>query len=115
MNRLRSTSSMMMCSHCSAASFANSRMTSRATSQMSLFHNAGTAAHSINANGSHIMMASCTNPPTRRTSTSTTVDGGGEGALPCKICLMDTPARDMVKLQACSCAFCSEVSKEDRI
>ena len=92
----------MMCSHCSAASFANSRMTSRATSQMSLFHPGGCQGQLSNQ------------PPTRRTSTSTTVQelqeaAAAENTSPCKICLMDTPQREMVRLQGCGCAFCAEV------
>ncbi len=81
-NRLRSTtSSVMMCSRCSyAVSFSNSRLTSRAPSQNSIF-----------------MMP-------RKPSLGTE-----EPELTCKICLMDSPLRDMAKLQDCGCLFCKEV------
>ena len=31
------------------------------------------------------------------------------GDYPCKICLMDTPLKDMITLQQCGCIFCKEV------
>ena len=81
----------MMCSHCaSVVSFNNSRMTSRATSQMSLLH--------------------MTSASMRRTSTTTTLPDEPEMA--CKICLCDTPIREMIRLQNCACLFCKEVIAE---
>ncbi len=80
MNRLRSTSSMM-CSHCaSVVSYTNSRLTSRAPSQTSIFIH------------------------TRKPSL---VD---EPEITCKICLSDTPLREMSRLQECGCLFCKDVS-----
>jgi hypothetical protein len=86
MNRLRSSTSSVMCSRCaSVVSYNNSRMTSRAASQLSLLQ-------------------------MRRTSTSTTLQDV-DPEVPCKICLMDMPLREMVKLQECGCMFCKEVRK----
>jgi len=89
-NRLRCSASSVMCSRCASVcvSYSNSRLTSRAPSQNSLLQ-------------------------MRRTSTSTTLqDMSIAGDYPCKICLMDTPLKDMITLQQCGCIFCKENIKE---
>ncbi len=91
-NRLRSSSSQL-CSRCaSVISYNNSRMTSRATSQMSLFQ------MSVNFRKMS-SSAAMFDPETPQ----------------CKICLMDTPLREMAKLQECGCTFCKEVRCYDYV
>jgi hypothetical protein len=76
-----------MCSRCTSILSVNaSRLTSRATSQMSIF------------------------PGNRRLSAAI-VNEAKEPEVLCKICLLEYPSKEMAKLQTCGCVFCKEVSR----
>jgi len=82
-NRLRSTSSVLQCSRCtSVLSVAASRMTSRATSQMSL-----------------LLDRKYARLPSQED-------------VQCKICLYDCPASAMIKLDDCGCSFCRDCMQQ---
>jgi E3 ubiquitin-protein ligase RNF144 len=82
-NRLRSTSSVLQCSRCtSVLSVTASRMTSRATSQMSL-----------------LLDRKYARIPTQED-------------VQCKICLYDCPLSAMIKLDDCGCSFCKDCMQQ---
>ena len=75
----------MMCSRCTSILSVNaSRLTSRATSQMSIF-------------------------PVNRRLSAAIVNEPKDPEVLCKICLLEYPGKEMAKLQNCGCVFCKEV------
>jgi len=104
-NRLRSTTSSIMCSRCSSASLSmatNSRITSRATSQMSLFQiNRSSRISSIN----HAAVIPAVTAPTTATSN---LDLEDEEDVFCKICLVEYAPKEMAALSECGCMFCKD-------
>ena len=117
-NRLRdpSVTSSIVCSHCqSLMSFNNcSRLTSRAASglnsrnasQISLFAQLVMQKASSNPGGVSLGESSSGGAP-RRDSEKL---AGSDDVVGCKICLVDTPSKDMHQLQECGCVFCKDVS-----
>ena len=86
-NRMRSTTSSMICSRCTSVLSVNqySRATSRCTSQISLHH-----LPSFN----------------RKSSCKSTAE---ESPVFCKICLVEYHPRETHKIWQCNCLFCQEV------
>ena len=87
-NRMRSTTSSMICSRCTSVLSVNqySRATSRCTSQISLHH-----LPSFN----------------RKSSCKSTAE---ESPVFCKICLVEYHPRETHKIWQCNCLFCQEVT-----
>jgi len=82
-NRLRSKSSILQCSRCtSVMSVATSRMTSRATSQMSLLLD---KRHGRVPREDDVM---------------------------CKICLFECPCSAMITIEECGCSFCGDCMQQ---
>eukprot|EP00093_Oithona_nana_P009688 09688.XXX_96590_93889_1 [CDS] Oithona nana genome sequencing. len=89
-NRMRSTTSSMICSRCTSVLSVNqySRATSRCTSQISLHH-----LPSFN----------------RKSSCKSTAE---ESPVFCKICLVEYHPRETHKIWQCNCLFCQECLKQ---
>lgn len=114
-NRLRYTSSLM-CSGCSSVisanvSRVNSRMTSRAQSQVGNFRKTGKSSTLFFYRSTFftltLKMSLATCGGRRKSGMIGTLSEEKDFA--CKICLFEYPQREMAKLQMCGCFFCEEV------